>query len=98
RCLSDWSSDVCSSDLKGTEVPEFSTTINPSTNGGPTSYAHAVPDILDVENRLFGSNGAAYTYDQANKRVLVDTSANGVKEFTFRSEERRAGKEGSLWG
>jgi YD repeat-containing protein len=55
---------------KGTGVPAFSTTINPATNGGPTSYAPAVPDGMDVENRPFGGNGATYGYDQAGKRVL----------------------------
>jgi hypothetical protein len=56
---------------KGTGVPAFSTTINPATNGGPTSYAPALPDGADVENRPFGGNGATYGYDQAGKRVLT---------------------------
>jgi YD repeat-containing protein len=76
---------------KGSGVPSFSTTINPATNGGPTSYAPGIPDTTDVENRLFGaSGGATYTYDQANKRVLVRTNPlgggsphNGTWDFAF---------------
>src|SRR5207253_3005726 len=64
------------------------TTINPGTNGGPTSYMHSVPEGLDVENRPFGGpNGVVYTYDQAGKRVLTHDSGpyawSGSWEFVM---------------
>jgi YD repeat-containing protein len=63
---------------KGTAgvVPELTATINPATNGGPSSYAPGLPDGSDVENRPLGATMAdgtsyQYAYDQAGKRVLM---------------------------
>jgi RHS repeat-associated protein len=51
-------------------APTFSTTINPATNGGPTSFT-TPPSGMDVENRPLGSSTTNYFYDHAGKRVLV---------------------------
>src|SRR5262249_32357598 len=57
---------------KGTGVPSFTATINPATNGGPTSYpAHALPDGTDGEGGAVVNGGTQYQYDHAGKRAVT---------------------------
>src|SRR5262249_29632458 len=53
-------------------VPPFNVTINPATNGGPTSFT-TPPAGMDVENRMIDANSGTtrYFYDHAGKRVEV---------------------------
>jgi YD repeat-containing protein len=51
-------------------APTFNASINPATNGGPTSFT-TPPSGMDVENRSLGTATTNYFYDHAGKRVLV---------------------------
>src|SRR5437899_4790542 len=78
RCLSDWSSDVCSSDLfyVTNSAAVTSVTVNYTTPAGVTK-----PGIIVLEISGAVSSGVA------------DGSVNNQAASTTRSEERRVGKE-----
>src|SRR5205814_3715182 len=83
RCLSDWSSDVCSSDLRS--MSSISTTSSPIdlSQAGEVFVNLSVEELVDH----------AVRYDDgviAANEALVCRSG----KFTGRSEERRVGKEG----
>jgi RHS repeat-associated protein len=69
---------------KGT-APTFNTTIDPTTNGGPTSYdPHQIPDgSTDVEGRPLGSSTVRYFYDQAGKRLVTRTDIYGFGSYPY---------------
>src|SRR5262245_63464323 len=83
RCLSDWSSDVCSSDLKPAVEPRKSPT-------GKTERRAIVGELRAKGRRL---EGYAATFG-AEARI-----GNFTETIAPRSEERRVGKEcRSRWG
>src|SRR5205814_4866791 len=89
RCLSDWSSDVCSSDLA--EVCRAVRKV--------LSSAASQPRIEIPEPE--GGDTAPFTDDE--KRAILElvdrTSREATEEFRKgRSEERRVGKEGRWLG
>jgi RHS repeat-associated protein len=69
---------------KGT-APTFNTTIDPTTNGGPTSYdPHQIPDgSTDVEGRPLGSSTVRYFYDHAGKRLVTRTDIYGFGSYPY---------------
>src|SRR5205814_7564342 len=91
RCLSDWSSDVCSSDLYA---------------DGFHLRAPRLPYPLNLLAALFGARNLAFSEALAamrflislrlgNFRVLPDCSVSRLlDEHAQRSEERRVGKDG----
>src|SRR5205814_2394840 len=92
RCLSDWSSDVCSSDLGklyviATSVAnprgEIRGQIVPGNIVVTFSRLDRTPEVAALG---LAAGGVAAT--------TVDTSANTL---TIRSEERRVGKECASW-
>src|SRR5205814_6004543 len=82
RCLSDWSSDVCSSDLKVEVIvqfrggPDFSGFYS-SVIRGRMLHEMRFPAILEIEFQIF-----------QNSRLIAFDG-----EMVMRSEERRVGKE-----
>src|SRR5205814_7949406 len=93
RCLSDWSSDVCSSDLEvtgeGTETifrfrwEEFNTseaTRRPDSDFGVILLDRVAPEALGGTSKRYFTE-ASYVYEL-------------VAPMETRSEERRVGKEG----
>src|SRR5205814_5445288 len=87
RCLSDWSSDVCSSDL-------VSSTLDLKT---------VLTTIVSRANQLSGTDaGAIYEFDEAREEFYLLATQNLDDEFVellraTRSEERRVGKECRSW-
>src|SRR5205814_7483654 len=88
RCLSDWSSDVCSSDLpSATESPEVECIIVESVDPeGPFGAKEA-------------SEGSLAATIPAIANAIYDAVGVRLREAPFtpervRSEERRVGKEG----
>src|SRR5205814_3157935 len=88
RCLSDWSSDVCSSDLQQLYQPldfsSFSTLQIPRLSVGISGPACVVP-------------GSQVTYPLTISNIGSATATQGTSTITLpdgtRSEERRVGKE-----
>src|SRR3546814_16093153 len=85
--ISDWSSDVCSSDLR-------------SVYAGQPTYAglnaQALADTRSLPTKMVVGTGAAATLRHAfNGTITVEpvTIAGGSANNGFRSEERRVGKE-----
>src|SRR5205814_5413733 len=94
RCLSDWSSDVCSSDLT-LYVPPGSWYISRPIDIGNTQSIQirgerAVSD--DEQNSPPGAWIAVSSHFPSAGTML---RFHGVRS---RSEERRVGKEGRAWG
>src|SRR5205814_4373282 len=78
RCLSDWSSDVCSSDLHIIDISAF-------CPGGPCG------EVLKQEIApLFGARVTAWVRERLALDLSFTYSRTGVMR---RSEERRVGKE-----
>src|SRR3546814_18759209 len=83
--ISDWSSDVCSSDLKGSEeMPQ-----HVMRRGNRLYYNRAWP--LDVQGKL-GSAPFRRSLHTDSLREAVRSLPDMDREFQ-RSEERRGGKE-----
>src|SRR5262245_62910445 len=86
RCLSDWSSDVCSSDLhpyslQSSTVPPVLTTGGGGTrNGKQRKKTQNIYLILKCEIAL-------------DFRLLLDSQRLDSVALLYRSEERRVGKE-----
>src|SRR5205814_7748115 len=87
-CLSDWSSDVCSSDL-------------PLMRDGPgarrvlVSRAGSSARVGETPQCLLPSpKGGGTGVDVRGASLLSDTHETGTNRTVFRSEERRVGKEG----
>src|SRR5205814_4049991 len=94
RCLSDWSSDVCSSDLVPAEHDRRLAGLEPG------SVLHApVPGVgrqLDAHLLAVGTGDREGVVRDA---ILFPAVVGGVLEAVLRSEERRVGKEWrSGWG
>src|SRR3546814_14627154 len=91
--ISDWSSDVCSSDLIGSfqSVPPFVWLANPYQNNGVTLLQYRTsnpadaPFSSDPYNQNVPSGGTG-----SSGGLLIDSMDRDFK----RSEERRVGKEG----
>src|SRR3546814_17030059 len=80
--ISDWSSDVCSSDLLADFVPEFTIIDLPSFRADPERHGSRSETVVAVNfsEKLILIGGMAY--------------AGEMKKSVFgRSEERRVGKE-----
>src|SRR3546814_12741779 len=104
--ISDWSSDVCSSDLKQAELAEMAG-ISRSTlarleagNGGTIDSLARIMRALEIEDRLLDvmpdakMSPLAPRSDTGKARQRVRKSSEG-EDGEERSEERRVGKE---WG
>src|SRR5207245_4369574 len=89
RCYRDWSSDVCSSDLKAKLRPsghDISTKF--STDNG----ASIPPNILAIPNTE--SNSAYLRYcSERNLKMHPARYPALLPEYFIRSEERRVGKD-----
>src|SRR5205814_3632929 len=86
RCLSDWSSDVCSSDLSSADVKVVPT--------GPSRWP------IDKDVYLMLEQGSGYIVGTPNYATLTIAGNNQpadtrtwVSVGASRSEERRVGKE-----
>src|SRR5947199_3220336 len=91
RCLSDWSSDVCSSDLaeKGRVLEEVEVAAQLYRNLNFFKYATFFCGALSV---LLGL-GLAYFYYHPALNSEPDTGQSEVTHQITRSEKRRVGKE-----
>src|SRR5205814_7776623 len=87
RCLSDWSSDVCSSDL-------FAQTLPPTT----VNYSFDVPLAKVIPNPCNG--GFTLVNGTAHVAIAATTSSTGFELAVglSRSEECRVGKECGVRG
>src|SRR5262245_64608941 len=94
RCLSDWSSDVCSSDLpSGWVVVRDALTLGPS-HGPDTVTPHTRPPADDDAEHVFVRVAECF-----GGHVEIEVTCEPVFDYG-RSEERRVGKEGrgQRWG
>src|SRR3546814_13447410 len=97
--ISDWSSDVCSSDLSAIKVVARQSTGN-YESAKAKSITQVVlqqnPDLCAVlgvwDNTDVGTAAAIKEADQTGK-VFVSTSGGGGEMACKRSDERRVGKE-----
>src|SRR5205814_2899168 len=90
RCLSDWSSDVCSSDLSTYHslVLDF----NRRFSGGlffKTAYTWS--KSMDGGSNTFSDNESNNT--SGSPYAFLPALQRGPSDFDIRSEERRVGKE-----
>src|SRR5205814_6945036 len=89
RCLSDWSSDVCSSDLRVIHVDVMDGHFVPPITMGPqmvqalSDHVHGAGGWLDVHLMI----------ERPEQHVEAFAKA-GADSINIRSEERRVGKEG----
>src|SRR5205814_5757118 len=95
RCLSDWSSDVCSSDLAVADFPQEHKVADDLREAG-NDLVGARPEELDEQ-----VGAEAELEAQRRRRVRGDTGVEAdlaqLGKAEFRSEERRVGKEGREW-
>src|SRR5205814_5965468 len=95
RCLSDWSSDVCSSDLgaliQATDGAFYGTTTRGGAADRGTAFRMDTTGTVTILHS-FGADSDDGTEPWAG---LIQASDGN---FYGRSEERRVGKEGSSWG
>src|SRR3546814_18142779 len=98
--ISDWSSDVCSSDLRGLQarntgegikVPVGKATLGRIMDvlGNPIDEAGPIG-----EQDQWVIHREAPSYDE--QAAATDMLATGIKVIELRSEERRVGKEGVI--
>src|SRR3546814_16377885 len=91
--ISDWSSDVCSSDLKAGETAAVTFTLS------ETSADFVLTDVTVTDGTLSGFSGSGTSYTATFTPPLITTATAtiniGADVFTdaARSEERRVGKE-----
>src|SRR5205814_4239162 len=90
RCLSDWSSDVCSSDLNNSVI-----TVPPMPNDDRLVH-WKLPCFTTTALIANGNDFDA----SAMVAAFVEKADRGCREnvSTNRSEERRVGKECRMWG
>src|SRR3546814_8776154 len=101
--ISDWSSDVCSSDLSGDELHLSNVLFNLLDNA--IKYSNENPDIT-IKTKSSGKQihitvadkGIGMSRDQLSKIFdqfyrIPTGNRHDVKGFGLRSEERRVGKE-----
>src|SRR5205814_7570202 len=91
RCLSDWSSDVCSSDLL--EGGTAALIDDAPGRGRPKQIAAAKVKKI-VETTLHTTPKAATHWSVRTMAQLHGVSPATVQRIWDRSEERRVGKEG----
>src|SRR5207253_7518047 len=83
----DWSSDVCSSDLELTEIPNVGRVLNRSAaEGGPSRASDGL-----------STRPTSHLEQRAHRILVVDTldglGQEAADRERLRSEERRVGKE-----
>src|SRR5438045_6037209 len=89
RCLSDWSSDVCSSDLSGSPPVEGARTVpGPAETRGTPEGERRQLTVLFCD--LVGSTELAAHLDPEEWREVVQAYQQSAAEV--RSEERRVGE------
>src|SRR3546814_15842443 len=85
--ISDWSSDVCSSDLRA----------KPHQHRGDTEQEAKIPDPVDQECLEIGEDCARLLEPETDQQVRHQTyrfpAEEQLQEVVARSEERRVGKE-----
>src|SRR3546814_14716549 len=107
--ISDWSSDVCSSDLAGSIIAHTDAELVPGTNILEISYRSAEPEIARIvadalrdayvdsnlsARREEARRNAEWFEGQAAEAGAKLAEAEKTKAAFERSEERRGGKEG----
>src|SRR3546814_11570998 len=85
--ISDWSSDVCSSDLAIAAEPEIIFFDEPTTGLDPI-MADVINNLIKACVQQLGATTLSITHDMASARKIADYIA-----MIYRSEERRVGKE-----
>src|SRR3546814_17798119 len=102
--ISDWSSDVCSSDLHGVPahrdlgVPEQAVLADllGAQGAAAVDQGHLVADVGEVERLLHGGVAAADHHDllaAVEEAVAGGAGGNAAAVELLRSEARRVGKE-----
>src|SRR3546814_3137137 len=81
--ISDWSSDVCSSDLRSTQTVSDTSQSSDGQKDAGVTVANNLPDAQDSN----AENGST----RSERRVREEETVN--YEISKRSEERRVGKE-----
>src|SRR3546814_15110092 len=91
--ISDWSSDVCSSDLSMTEERAKTLRLSPMTAHNGTRHSTAF--TVSIEAREGVTTGIS-AHDRAHTIAVAidpDKTADDIVSPGHRSEERRVGKE-----
>src|SRR3546814_12882209 len=94
--ISDWSSDVCSSDLKCCIVNDYKALIRGGmmvANANAESSDTAEPrEVSDMMVQILDDNASIEQLQVVLMRLLISAHAR-CNTFLLRSEERRVGKE-----
>src|SRR5436305_9506935 len=90
RCGRDWSSDVCSSDLKRYEAEGIAGLFHDRPRGKPFAALPKAQETAVVEKTLQGKPAQATHWSCRSMADAIGISKASVQ----RSEERRVGKEG----
>src|SRR3546814_2290175 len=88
--ISDWSSDVCSSDLEAPETPLIVAETRVDIPEASVSDAVMTMDLRNTNALLFVNSGTS-SYNMVYRRQ--DGTIGWVEPRSGRSEERRVGKE-----
>src|SRR3546814_12342336 len=86
--ISDWSSDVCSSDLPGLYVIGEALSVTVPAPSSPAWRAGAVSErIENLAERILNAAGSSL------RHYTMQSTRGAILEAVRRSEERRVGKE-----
>src|SRR5690606_40051965 len=89
RFSRDWSSDVCSSDLKAQEAVQKAIDLAQGNNQQMIEPAHLLKGVM-----LVGENVTSFLFQKlgVNVRQLETVLDREIESYPRRSEERRVGK------
>src|SRR3546814_20868026 len=92
--ISDWSSDVCSSDLKSSQPQQAEGMLNVCCQDSRLLRLSSSPDSQsNMPPPLGGGASCAKATFENAKNVLIKSSRRKITRFTRRSEARRVGKD-----
>src|SRR3546814_18957003 len=92
--ISDWSSDVCSSDLLGQDAVQFILAVHPRLKQAAFASREILVDRI-VQRHIFGTQRNRRIEGEGRAVVVVEFDENGRHALADlgRSEERRVGNE-----
>src|SRR5207245_7283546 len=96
RCYRDWSSDVCSSDLKASSVRGVGISARSSASVVSSLSLHVAVTDAELNTGMPQCSRTARTARPCDWLTLRQMTASYPYQRSSRSEERRVGKEGRI--